>query len=247
MKLNVIIPTWDLKKAERTKAAFEWWGSSDLDVTIINAPDTSAVDNMITGGEMPGDILAFIHDDVEILEEHWDLGVLKFFEAHPKCGMVGFGGALGLGTDRLYKDKYDFHQLARITYMSNAIDAEDHGLRVTEPRQVMVLDGFSQIIRRDAYTAVGGWKAVKAMGLSFHMYDAAMACMMAEKEWEVWMLPFVCLHHGGGTSVSKQYDSWLRKNGIQGDQQIHTEAHKVIYRRFKSVLPLRLGVNDGIK
>jgi hypothetical protein len=240
VSINIIIPTWDMERGQNAKKRLEEWASPDLDVFIVCSPNTSAVDNMATGGTYPGDILGFLHDDVEVHHRGWDVDVQEFFASHPKCGMLGFGGAIGLGTDDLYQDRYDYHQLARINYMSNSVDAEDHGIRTTKPRRVAVLDGFSQIIRRTAYNEVGGWEKVRNMGISFHMYDAAMACLMAEKGWEVWLLPLSCIHKGGGTSASKQYDAWLRRQGINGDQQIHREAHKIIYRRFKNTLPLRV-------
>lgn len=240
LKLNVILPTWDMSRARTTAGILQEWGTPDLDVVPIYAPETSAVDNMLTGGELPADIIAFLHDDVEVHEEGWDKKVVDWFKTHPKCGMVGFGGATGLGTDSLYKERYDYHQLARLNFISNMVDAETHGTRVEEPTRVVVLDGFSQIIRREAYAEVGGWKTVRNMGITFHMYDAAMACLMAEKGWEVWMLPLLCSHSGGRTSTSKHYDGWLRRQGVNGDQQVHSEAHKIIYRRFKHILPLRL-------
>jgi hypothetical protein len=244
MKLTVIIPTWDMERASKVRDQLEslsrW---EDTDILIMLSPNMSAVDNMATGGDLPGDILMFIHDDVEVYEEGWDSKIMKFMDKHPECGMVGFGGASGLGTDDLYKTRYDYHQLARINFMSNLRDAEDHGQRITEPVPCAVLDGFCQIIRREAYNAVGGWRAIKSMGLQFHCYDTAMACMLAEKGWGVWVLPIECHHLGGRTSCSPQYDGWLRKQGIKGDKQVHEEAHKVIYNRFKAILPLKVRIH----
>jgi hypothetical protein len=189
--------------------------------------------------------LAFIHDDVEIDDPDVNQDKImssmqRFFDDHPRCGMVGFGGATGLGTPDIYKRPYDYRQLARIRYMSNMTDAEAHGKRVTVPHQVAVLDGFCQIIRRTAYEDVGGWKAVLDMGIEFHMYDFAMACLMYENEWEVWMLPVSCTHHGGRTSTTKEYDAWLRSRRIDGDLEVHQKAHKICYDRFRKILPLRV-------
>lgn len=203
----------------------------------------SAVENMMnlaSNALVKGaNLLAFIHDDVEIHDQDWKEQIEDFFAAHPECGMVGFGGALGLGTRDLYKRPYDYKQLARIHFISNLTDAEEHGHRSTAPYKVVVLDGFSQIISRVAYKDVGGWYAVKKLGITFHMYDAAMACLLAEKGWSVWMLPISCTHHGGRTSCSKEYDQWLHSQGINGDQEVHEKAHRIIYDRFRNILPLR--------
>lgn len=187
---------------------------------------------------------AFIHDDVEIdnpdeMQSAIMEQVQVFFKEHPKCGMVGFGGALGLGTSDLYKRPYDYRQLARIDFYSNLEDAEKHGKRATQPMRVSVLDGFCQIIRRTAYEQVGRWQAVLDMGIEFHCYDLAMACLMAEHNWEVWMLPIACKHNGGRTSCSPEYDAWLRSRGINGDLEIHQKSHRIVYERFREILPLR--------
>ena len=190
-----------------------------------------------------GSIYAFIHDDVivhDIGGVDWQFDVESFMNAHPKCGMVGFGGALGLGTDDIYKRPYDLMQLARIDYISNMDDAEAHGRRVTVPTKVVVLDGFCQIITAEAYKAVGGWEAVLDLGIEFHCYDTAMACLMAEHGYEIWMLPVPCHHAGGRTSTTPEYDAWLRSRGINGDLEIHQKAHHIIYNRFRNVLPLRV-------
>jgi GT2 family glycosyltransferase len=203
----------------------------------------SAVENMkLLADKSEADILAFVHDDVKVhADSAWMNSMLEeFFKSNPKCGMVGFGGATGLGTPDLYKRPYKLEQLARIRFMSNMTDAEAHGKRVTVPHQVAVLDGFCQIIRREAYEDVGGWQAVLDLGIQFHMYDAAMALLLAEKEWEVWMLPIPCTHHGGRTSCSPEYDAWLRSQGIDGDSEVHQKAHKIIYNRFRKILPLKV-------
>jgi len=187
-----------------------------------------------------GYLLPFFHEDVTVSGDDWPYAVSAFFDSHPKCGMVGFGGALGLGTNDLYKKPYKLTQLARVDFVSNMMDAEQHGRRVTVPTQVVVLDGFCQIIRRVAYEGVGGWQTVLDLGIEFHCYDTCMACLLAEKGWEVWMLPVPCHHYGGRTSTTPEYDAWLRSRGINGDSEIHEKAHRIIYDRFKNILPLRV-------
>lgn len=201
----------------------------------------SAVENMMLLANLSkSDYMAFLHDDLEIHDQDWQRRVEQFFQLCPECGMIGFGGAKGLGVDAIYKTRYHLQQLARIDYMSNATDAEVHGRRVEVPQQVAVLDGFCQIIRREAYGDVGGWKTVLDMGITFHNYDFAMACLLKRKGWQVWMLPISCTHHGGMTSTSREYDRWLRDQGIEGDLQVHQDAHKICYEQFRDVLPIRV-------
>ena len=85
--------------------------------------------------------------------------------------------------------------------------------------RVAVLDGFSLVFRREAYEQMGGWDDALTAGLTYHCYDTWACCRMAELGLEVWSLPIECWHHAG-------------------DAEVHTKAHKVIYERFRSVLPL---------
>lgn len=235
--ISVVIPSWDLSRATHLKKHL---GPELGDVHI--PLKAGAVEAMALGAEMcKGEYTAFFHDDIEIHDQDWVERVENFFAAQPRCGMVGFGGAAGLGTADIYKHPYDLHQMARLDFMSNMVDAEQHGRRITEPEQGVVLDGFAQIIRKTAYEEVGGWETILKMEITFHMYDAAMACLLARKGWEVWVLPVSCTHHGGRTSTTPEYDAWLRKQGVHGDSEVHQKAHRIVYKEFRDVLPLRVG------
>lgn len=186
------------------------------------------------------ELIAFIHSDVTIYDTDWPRKVEEFFAAHPKCGLLGFGGAPALGLPDIYKTPYRLIQLARIGYASNQRDWQVHGSHLTEPRRVAMLDGFCLIFRRKAYEDIGGWEAALKLGLMFHCYDNWVCCMMARRKWEVWALPIDVMHHGGGASVTTEYHNWLVSRGISGDSEVHTKAHEIIYREFRDVLPIRV-------
>jgi len=186
------------------------------------------------------DILAFLHDDVDVHDPDWMDKVALFFEWFPKVGLAGFGGAMGLGTDDIYKRPYDFRQLARLSYLSNQDGWEVHGHHLDQAHRCTMLDGFALIFRREAYEEMGGWQRLLDLGLTFHMYDFAACCEMERHGWEVWMLPIACIHHGGGTSITREYDAWLRSRGIAGDSEIHARAHEICYEEYRAVLPWRL-------
>lgn len=186
------------------------------------------------------DLLAFIHSDVEIYDPEWQGKVEAHFLEHGRCGLLGFGGALGLGHPDIYKRPYQLQQLARFEYFSAVRDWETHGYYLAVPKRVAMLDGFALIFRREAYEEMGGWTSALEIGLQFHMYDFAACCMMERLGWEVWAIPMDCLHKGGGVSVSTEYDAWLRAQGIAGDSEVHTKAHEICYREFKDILPWRI-------
>lgn len=191
----------------------------------------------------PGTVLAFIHDDVIVDDPTWaSRSIALLSRDHGDHGVVGWGGALGLGTRDIYKRPYDITQLQRIMYMSNVRDAETHGARATSAREVVVLDGFSLILHPDAYLQMGGWRAAEKDGIDFHMYDAWLACRMAELGLRTAFAPVGCLHAGGGTSVARAgvYEVAVQGLGYESGQHLFDLAHTRIYERFRNVLPLRV-------
>lgn len=190
-------------------------------------------------------IIAFIHSDVEIHEQGWDERVLREFD-DPKVGVVGFGGALQLGEDSIYKTPYRLTQLRRISYMSNQTDAEVHGERFTGERDVATLDGFALIVRRSLLDnwhhaevrlpmAPTGWPVHCYV---FHNYDNAL-CIEAHKQgYRVRLVGVSCTHHGGSTSTTSEAQAYWRSLGTT-DAKIHEESHLRLYEDGRGILPLR--------
>lgn len=177
------------------------------------------------------DLIACLHDDLEILDPQWADRVSAYFAANPAMGLAGFGGAIGLGDDDLYKTPYRPEQLARKGFRSNLVDAEAHGIRSLLSERVACLDGFSQIGRREFWegstartielkrrlrtykdmdsipieitSAVGRrpWTILERLGMVHHFYDGALGAIAARYGWETWYLPIACKHYGGQTAV----------------------------------------------
>lgn len=177
------------------------------------------------------EILAYLHDDTIINEPGWVQRVLKEFE-DPKVGLVGFGGALGHGTSGLYKVPYQYQQLARTCFMSNMVDAENHGERFTGACDVAVLDGFALIVRHEVLEKAGGWPIGTA--ISYIGYDYWLCCMARRLGYLIRLVGIPCQHLGGQTFV---------KLGIGKDPSHWTQyldAHQYIYDEFKDVLPYQV-------
>lgn len=197
---------------------------------------------MAAGGKLHArtDLLMFLHDDVEILEKGWDTYVAEHFRRDRNCGLAGFGGATGLGDEGIYKIPYELNQLARHSFKSNMKEWQVHGTQTKIPERVAVLDGFCQIFSKHSYQEMGGWEDAIRHGLPHHhMYDAWAACRMNEMSYHVWLLPVYCHHHGGMTAVSQEYAMWVQSQGFQDDSDVHRQAHKIIYDRFRQTLPIR--------
>ena len=182
----------------------------------------------------PDDLILYIHDDVSILERGWDLKLRTFLHQHPKAGLVGFGGARGLGDPDLYQKPYVLTQLARRDFVSNMRDAEAHGRRIGAPTRVSTLDGFALGCRREFLDKIGGFRW---WPYPHHGYDNGLACMAARFGYEVWVLPIACHHHGGLTATRAPYLEGIAKK-FGGDGEIHRLGHEFLYKEFKDVLPL---------
>jgi hypothetical protein len=183
------------------------------------------------------DIIACFHDDLRIDEPGWDRKVVEWFEGHPRCGLVGFGGARSLGAGDIYTAPYSPKQLARGGFMSNMTDAERHGERILEPRRAVCFDGFSQIGRASLLSKL--WSEVESWGIRHHLYDSILGALTAREGWETWYLPIACHHAGGQTRLgSAAYAEWAKQQHEKGDRGFWEESHRVGYEKLRDVLPL---------
>ncbi|HEY3620765.1 MAG TPA: glycosyltransferase [Candidatus Sulfotelmatobacter sp.] len=171
-------------------------------------------------------ILGYVHDDVIIYEKGWDERVRREFE-DLNVVMVGFGGALGHGHPALYSPPYQIGKLARQQFMSNMRNAEQHGQRFSEARDVSVLDGFAVFIRRSFLQECGGWPQDGSYG--YFLYMEYMCCMSRRLGYNIRLVGVDCEHLGGKSS------------GLKQDQVFDYEGeHLRLYEQFKDVLPHRV-------
>jgi GT2 family glycosyltransferase len=182
------------------------------------------------------DVLAYIHDDVTVYEKGWDARVLKEFE-DPEVGVVGFGGALRHGADKIYKTRYDYRQLARYLYKSNVDDAEVHGERFAGACDVAVVDGFAIAVRRSLLDRCGGWPVDTYPPM--HLYDYWVCAMAHRLGYRVRVVGVRCQHHGGQTATSAQYQEWANNSVWGSDAKMHEKGHRLFYEDFRDVLPWR--------
>ena len=195
-------------------------------------------------------IVANLHDDLEIADPDWAAKVIAAFERNPATGLLGFGGAIGLGDADIYQKPYQPVQLARIGFRSNLVDAEVHGARSLLSERVACLDGFSQIGRRafwdgdprnNPVVVERPWTVLENLQVIHHAYDGMLGCLAARYGWEVRYLPIRCTHHGGQTAVGDPgYAVWAQTQAADGDRGLWEHAHAVWYDNFRDQLPLRV-------
>ena len=259
MRLVTVTATTDPTRAHACIAS---WGVAESDLIVVpngtapHVPYLGTVRAFAVGVDQAlrtdAEIIANFHDDLRIDDPLW-MGIVEdYFFEHPRCGLLGFGGALGLGDADLYQKPYSPHALARQGFRSNLDDAEAHGIRSLVPHQVACLDGFSQIGRREFFLgyhrqAIGVvhpepvYDHLVDLGFVHHFYDGALACLAARLGWEVHYLPIPCHHYGGQTAVGDAgYQRWALRQIPDGDQGFWTLAHKIGYDTFVDVLPIRV-------
>lgn len=195
----------------------------------------SLVNHALQGG---AEIIACLHDDLRIDKEGWDLDVLTHFEREPRCGLLGFSGADGLGEMTIYLDPYDPMQLARQGFFSNMQEAEKHGRREPFRRRSACCDGFSLIGRREFFQEA--WQRLERLRIRHHFYDSWLGGEAHRKGWETWFLPIACHHAGGVNSVSPAYQEWASGQIKDGDHGFWQEAHRIGYEDLRGVLPIRV-------
>jgi hypothetical protein len=169
------------------------------------------------------DIIAMIHDDVEIFERGWDARVLKEFD-DPTVGLVGFGGGLGLGTADLYQPPYEIRKFARQHFMSNMRSAEIHGHRFVGERDVAVFDGFAIFARRSILEKWGGWPV--GTPVNYFMYDNLISCETKRQGFRSRLVAVDCEHYGGRSPSIINED-------IEA-------AHLWLFQNYGDVLPFRV-------
>jgi hypothetical protein len=183
-------------------------------------------------------IIAYIHDDVEIYDRDWYDVVEKQFE-DPAVGLVGFGGAKRHGAPDLYKKPYRLTDLARADYWSNTKDAETHGRRLkhNESTEVVVLDGFALIVRREVLDGMGGWQPDVWPG--HHNYDYRLCAETRRQGYKILAVGVDCHHHGGRTATTSEYQEWAKTTKWGSDVEMHKQGHRMFYDEYRDVMPAR--------
>jgi hypothetical protein len=266
--LAIVTASTNLDRSEGCRDSWrDMARDQDLPIIIVrNGPDAqgrqaylgtvpafrAGIDRVLAS--LDAEIICAFHDDFEIQENDWDQKVLRHFQRQPACGLAGFGGAIGLGAEKLYQVPYDPMQLARIGFRSNLHDAEVHGVRSLLTERVACLDGFSQIGRRAFWEGADGrtgdpakahlgrpWTVLDKLGVVHHFYDGMLGCLARRYNWEVWYLPIAGTHYGGRTAVGDPgYQEWAKTQTTEGDHGFWEQAHKIGYEHFRDVLPLRV-------
>jgi hypothetical protein len=263
-RLGIVTATVDRKRAEPCLQSWQQHASEKLPVTVVvnDSGYLGSVKAFHRGFDkhfktyVDADVIACLHDDLVIFEQHWNEQVLDFFQEHPAAGLVGFGGWKALGQSDLYQRAYTPEQLEPLDFVSALTDAERLGARILAPERVVAVAGFALLGRRafwSGFTAAEWrtrqtrrkvfprpWAVLDDLHFHHHFADAALGCLARRAGWEVWVLPVRGRHLGGQTTGHVSYQQWAATQSDGGDRGLREAAYRLGYDKFKDVLPLRL-------
>jgi len=188
------------------------------------------------------DILAILHNDVFVYEKNWDKRVISKFEEIPDLGGIGFFGAQGCGPigERVQKVQHS----GQMSGLSNMLEAEVHGLRMTEEyKPAAIFDGFAMIFRMEMLKKAGG---IDQRYHYHHIYDRDIPLTSLSLGYKNIILNVPCHHWSGMTANRPEYQNWIAQKLARpvgkADKWTHDTNSHLFAAKWKDCLPLY--VND---
>lgn len=168
------------------------------------------------------DLMAFIHDDVHVLDAAWDEQVREVMK-NPDVLLVGFGGAERVELTPQHAQRFDF--------VSNMVDAERYGRRIKKAQRVAVLDSFAMIVRMSLLDELGGFEW---WPYPYHCVDYALSMEVMKRKKQTWVVPVRCAHLDGRTARTPLYTKLAAKYGgpeavlRDGTRKLFTDYAKLV-------------------
>lgn len=173
--------------------------------------------------ECSTEFLTFMHNDVLVHENAWDLVVAKAFDDHPNLGLLGFFGAPGVAPNG-----------GRVGSKSRMLGTEWgtlwnlHGglLERDELMPSSVLDSLCMIFRVDYLRQIGipdDWPP-------HHWFDRLFCVKMIKAGYDVATIG-IEFDHRGGSSTGQVYDDFVIKWGEDNNIQEGENADIIMYNK----------------
>lgn len=195
-----------------------------------------------------GDVVLFIHNDLIINEDAFDVYVKYLFATKENLGLLGFlgsdeiakNGGKGYGTTSNFEAK-------TYTYKDKVwtgTDALIYGSRYDGYTNAMILDGLAMGFRRSAWKKIGFREDFPPN----HYHDRLVPLQIIEAGYKVGILGIACDHMDAQTrSNEKKYHSivqgWCEKNNVPAyidengktswEYAIHMEAQRRLLKEWK--------------
>lgn len=221
---------------------------------IRNEENVGMIKTMQQGyKESEGDIIAFLHNDVFVYQDGWDINVRNVF-IDKTIGGVGFFGSQGCG--HIGERIQDVKQAGQMAGLSNMLEAELHGMRMkgdicsdfnTHP--VAIFDGYGMMFRREALDKAGGFDMDY---IYHHLYDRDIALRIMKAGYRNVVIDTPTHHWGGMTANRAGYQTWINEklpehkgyirpgetDPIGADMWTHDENTRIFKKKWADYLPL---------
>lgn len=201
---------------------------SSLATVIRNDDNLGMIGSLIQAREnCQADILVFMHSDMEIFEEGWDVKVIQAFEADSKLAALGVVGAVQADSNG-----------GRSGTVCAFRDGHLHG---TKPRQeitpVALLDGCWMAFR-NAYLEHLDFDGFESNGYLFS-YDKDLTLTLTMESLHVGVINLDSQHIGGQTSCREEFNDSLAKKG-QNLNEMYRESERRYINKWKACFPVRV-------
>ncbi len=199
-----------------------------------------------------GDVIAYIHSDVLLLQDGWDKTISDAFETDPNLGLAGLFGASALHPDG---NREDCWSNMRGTYWGKCpchdIVGYHHGNVSDSTVPVSMFDGVGLFFRRECMAdllketdSFASWRA------PHHFYDRILSLKVLDLGWHAAMLGIDFDHWSGATAshseiYAESAREWLKNNGhelpegMAPDQMIYNIAEQQFFEEYSNRLPVR--------
>jgi len=160
------------------------------------------------------DILAFCHDDIEIITKHemfysiLNYALVKF----PEAGFVGVAGTRKLGEDCVWWNQMHWQQgfhRGSIYHGKDILSA--HHTVYTPPnagkdhdREVLVLDGVFLACKLSTINKIGGWVKPDDFPGTWDFYDVYTTWKARRFGFRNYVVPITVLHNSSGELVGRE-------------------------------------------
>lgn len=155
------------------------------------------------------DILAFVHDDVEVLSSSYWLDELRRHTDKEETGIVGVAGSLDLTAGGVWWERG--HRLSGCAVHT---DGKSEWMTAFGPfGRVAIVDGLLFFIKRRVFQAIGGFSDTALAG--FHFYDIDLSARAHWAGYENYTINLIVKHLSIGETGAEWEKSrrlWVQAN-----------------------------------
>ena len=159
------------------------------------------------------EVVALCHNDLIFYERGWDVRVRHAFRDDPQLGMVGFAGSWEING---YGAREHGTTMSNLRGERGHISAEGAGVRITDLRPSVAVDGLFMAFRREALAALTLNRALPPA----HFYDFIWGAEIIEAGWRQATMGVEIDHIGWSTEVKLadaldgEWRRWCADNGV---------------------------------